>query len=76
MIDDKTVLGMFAALLVALPAAADPARLLGTTGLAKAENDVDGLVFKKCRRGIDSLPLRVYPGAGRDGTLVGALWPC
>jgi hypothetical protein len=53
---------MFAAWLVALPAAADPARLLGSTRLAKAENDVDVLAFKKCRRGIDSLQLRVYRG--------------
>ncbi len=62
MIDRKTVLAMLATLLFALPVAADPARLLGSTRLTKVENDVDVLAFKKCRRGIDSLQLRVYRG--------------
>jgi hypothetical protein len=61
-IDHQNVLGMLAALPFALPVAADPARLLGSTRLAKAESDVDLLAFKKCRRGIDSLQLRVYRG--------------
>lgn len=47
---------------VANGAVADPARLLGSTHLSRAENDRDVLRFGKCRRGINAVQLRVHRG--------------
>lgn len=49
-------------LAVAPLAKADAAQLLGSTHLTRAENDKDVLVFKKCRRGINAVQLRVHKG--------------
>ncbi len=43
-------------------AQADAARLLGSTRLSKAENDVDVLAFKPCRAGVDSVQIRIRRG--------------
>lgn len=50
------------AFVVANGVAADPARLLGSTHLSRAENDRDMLRFGKCRRGINAVQLRVHRG--------------
>lgn len=47
---------------LASPASADPARLLGSTHLTRAENDKDVIRFKQCRRGINAVQLRVRGG--------------
>jgi hypothetical protein len=48
--------------IVSMSAQADAERLLGSTRLTKAENDVDVLSFKPCRAGVDSLKLRIRKG--------------
>lgn len=53
---------MCGGILGATPALADPARHLGSTRLARAENDKDVLRFTKCKRGIDAIQLRVERG--------------
>jgi hypothetical protein len=59
------VAGLVLAIGAVLPgdAGADPARLLGSTRLARAENDTDALRFAKCRRGINAVQLRVARGS-------------
>ena len=51
-----------ATLATANTVSADPARLLGSTHLSRAENDKDVLRFGKCRRGINAVQLRVHRG--------------
>lgn len=51
-----------ATLATATTVSADPARLLGSTHLSRAENDKDVLRFGKCRRGINAVQLRVHRG--------------
>jgi hypothetical protein len=41
---------------------ADAERLLGSTRLAKVENDTDVIRFGKCRRGINAVQLRIERG--------------
>jgi len=41
---------------------ADPVRLLGSTRLSKAENNVDVLAFASCRADIRALQLRLRKG--------------
>ena len=47
---------------LASPVQADPAQLLGSTHLSRAENDKDVIRFKQCRRGINAVQLRVRGG--------------
>ncbi|MBK6726209.1 MAG: DUF2541 family protein [Xanthomonadales bacterium] len=56
--------GLVAATALAVPGAAvaDAERLLGSTRLTKIENDTDVIRFKKCRRGINAVQLRVERG--------------
>jgi uncharacterized protein (DUF736 family) len=50
------------AALVPSTSRADAERLLGSTRLAKVENDTDVIRFQKCRRGINAVQLRIERG--------------
>jgi hypothetical protein len=43
-------------------AIADSARLLGSTRLSKAENDIDVLKFQRCHKGVNAVKIQVRKG--------------